>query len=346
VAAVAERAAERALPLGQVPCWGAAPIGPEGPAAAIGRADEAMYERRGRGRRAASGGRLILTREGQRALRGPGEDRGAPQAGRFAGRFSPEFDAHFRAAYAMAAGRAREFVALVAPEPGTAVVEVGAGSGRITIDGGLAERIGPTGQLLVTDPSGPQLQVVRARAQEHGLGWLRFLRAPAESLPLASGTADLALGAMFLHFTDAERAVREMARVVRPGGRVAVSAALAFAWPPFWRDVLQPVWEELARAGRPERHSAHTEAELRALLDGAGLRLERAAPRGPVTLAAPSAAVAAAIVRQVHMVPLLLRGMAEEAVAERLAALWDRYPAEAREVRQPEFDAVAVKPGA
>ena len=44
-----------------------------------------------------------------------------------------------------------------------------------------------------------------------------FLRAPAEELPVASATADLAIGALFLQFTNPVDALREVARVVRPG---------------------------------------------------------------------------------------------------------------------------------
>lgn len=66
--------------------------------AAIRHADESLYERKGVLLRAGSGGRLVLTRGGQRMLRGPGEDRDtSSDAGQYAGQFSREFDAHFRA---------------------------------------------------------------------------------------------------------------------------------------------------------------------------------------------------------------------------------------------------------
>ena len=71
----------------------------------------------------------------------------------------------------------------------------------------------------------------RKRAEEMCLDWLRFVRASAEDLPVASGTADLVVGALFLHFTDPAQALREMARVLRPGGRVAVCTGRAFKWP-------------------------------------------------------------------------------------------------------------------
>lgn len=68
-------------------------------------------------------------------------------------RVAPE-PGYFRTCYALALEQAREFVAFVDPEPGSAVVEVGAVSGRVTCHGGLAERIGRQGRLLVTDPFG------------------------------------------------------------------------------------------------------------------------------------------------------------------------------------------------
>ncbi len=301
--------------------YGATAFAPGGLMQAVQRADEALYERKGVLLMAANGGRIILTREGRAALRGPGDDRGRP--GAFGGGFDPEFEGHLRAQYARALEQAREFVAFVDPEPGSAVVEVGAGSGRITFDGGLAERIGRQGQLLVTDPSGPQLQAARQHAEERGLDWVRFLRAPAEDLPLASGTVDLVAGALFLHFTDPARAFREMARVLRPGGRVAVSTGLEFRWPPFWWDLLAPVREELARQGLPYRHHFLSADALRGSVEGSGLRIERSVVLGPEHGDFPHLELALAFFRQTGLVPTLLPGVP----ADRLAVVQESFEA-------------------
>jgi len=149
--------------------------------------------------------------------------------------------------------RPAEFVEFVAPQRGAATVEVGAGSGRIAFDGGLADRIGPQGQLLLTDPSPAQLGVARKRAAAIGASWVRFLLAPAEHLPLASNGPDLVLGAVFLHFTDAATALRSMARVARPGGSVALNAGLPATWGPGWQAGFEPIRQALAQRGLPFR---------------------------------------------------------------------------------------------
>ena len=141
---------------------------------------------------------------------------------------------------------------------------------------------------LVTDPSGPQLQGARRHAQERELAWVRFLQAPAEDLPLASGTVDLVLGAIFLHFTEPAQALREMFRVVRPGGRVAICAGREFDWTGPWPDVLDPVRRELAALGLPFQHQFLKAGALIGRVTAAGLQVERVSETGPDQWAFPS----------------------------------------------------------
>ena len=330
---------------------GVAAFGPGTLRDAVQRAADALYEGKGVLLRASSGGRIILTREGHAALRGPGDERTEPRPGNYGTRFGVEFEGYFRAIYARSLEQAREFVTFVDPEPGGAVIEVGAGSGRITFEGGLAERIGPRGQLLVTDPSGAQMQTARRHAEERGWDFLRFLRAPAEDLPVASGTADLVLGALFLHFTDATRTLREMARVVRPGGRVALCAARAFEWPAPWEEVLAPVRRELALLGRPFRHYFLQPGELERLLVAAGLRVERLVGVGPELWELRSAELGVEVARQLGLIPLLLKDVPAErqaAVQEEfeanLRARFDQYPPSAWTIATLSDNAVARKP--
>ncbi len=328
---------------------GVAAFDPGGLRQAVQRADDVLYEHKGVLLPASSGGRIILTREGRNAIRGPGDERARP--GSFSTSFGPEFGTYFRAQYPWALEQAREFVTFVDPEPGSAVIEVGAGSGRITFDGGLAERIGRQGQLLVTDPSGAQLLVARKHAEERGFDWPRFLRAPAEALPLASGTADLVVGVLFLHLTDPQQALRGMARVVRPGGRVAVSAGRAFDWPAPWRHVLGPVRREFAAHGLPFRDPFLEPGALRKLMASVGLQVEREAEMGPDEVAFPAADLAIETMRQLGLVRLLLAGVPEErcAVAQeefekRLRAAFPLHPREAWTARVFFDSAVARKP--
>ena len=331
---------------------GVASFRPGGLREAVQRADDVLYERKGVLLPAPSGGRIILTREGRSGLRGPGDDRAQPRPGVFGASFGPEFEAYFHAQYARAADQAGEFVAFVEPEPGAAVVEVGAGSGRISFDGGLANRIGSSGQLLLTDPSGSQLLVARKHAEEQGLDWVRFLRAPAEELPLASDTADLVVGAIFLHFTDPARAIREMKRVVRPGGRLAICAGREFDWPRLLLEALGPVRRELAAAGLPFRHHFLKPGDLVGLVDSAGLQVQRVSETGPDAWESPSAEIAVMGWRQLGLVPLLLRGIPQGRIAalqaefeNKLRADFDRYPRQDWTITGFCDNVVARKPG-
>ena len=309
---------------------GAAAFGPGSLAAALQEAKDALYQQRGVLLRARSGGRVVLTREGAAALQQPGGERTAP--GAFSSKFTPEFDRHFRQAYARSVEQAREFVAFVDPESGSAVVEVGAGSGRITLDGGLAARVGREGQLLVTDPSSAQLQVARGRAEELGFEWLRFVCAPVEALPVAPGTADLCLGSTFLHFTEPSEAIRAMARVVRVGGRVAVSAGADIEWPPAWQEILAPVRRALELHGQALALFTPRPA-LEEAFRAAGLVVDRAV-ESTECVDYGSAEGAVAVWRQTRLVPLMLRSLpreatraAEEAFEARLRDVWEAHAA-------------------
>lgn len=318
---VASSAPSADLPIVPRLSHGVAAFGPGGLREAVQRADDILYERKGVLLPAASGGRIILTRDGRTALRGPGDDRAQPLPGTFSSGFAAEFEGYFRMAFAHAVEQAQDFVEFVGPQPGEAVVEVGAGAGRITFDGGLAQRIGPSGQLLVTDPSGPQLLEARRKATALDFSWVRFLRAPAEDLPIASNTVDLVLGSTFLHFTDPVRALREMARVVRPGGRVAICNPLEFTWPAVWLEILEPVREESARHGLPLRHFLPPDHVLRRHVEASGLQITHCRVLGPDYMDFPGAEIALAFWRQATIVPLLLRGLP----AERHAAVQESF---------------------
>jgi diguanylate cyclase (GGDEF)-like protein len=325
--AVVGRAPAAPLPLLPQLSHGSAAYTPGTLLDAVREAADAMQEKKGALLRSQGGGQLLLTRTGRTRLRTTATQV-SPSSRSLAVEFGREFEEHFRTQYTRAAHQAREFVAFVAPEAGSAAVEVGAGTGRITIDGGLAEAIGPQGQLLVTDPSEGQLQRAADRARAAGLDWLRFVPAPAESLPLLSGGADLVLGAGFLHFTRPELALREMARVARPKGRVALFAGLEFEWPPCWLPVLAPVRTALAEHGLPFRHFFLHEAELDRLLRAAGLAVERRqVSHEPWEF--PTLEITVATGRQVDFVGLLSEGLPPEdkatahaAYDERLAAMF------------------------
>ncbi|CAB1129805.1 Methyltransferase type 11 [Candidatus Hydrogenisulfobacillus filiaventi] len=109
---------------------------------------------------------------------------------------------------------------LVLP-PGARVLEVGAGTGRVTFDAGLAERVAAAGgELVALEPSAALLAALGAKRAARGAGRVRLVQGVAEALPFPPGRFDVVIAVLVLHWTDAPRAVAEMARVLRPGGQL------------------------------------------------------------------------------------------------------------------------------
>jgi len=106
--------------------------------------------------------------------------------------------------------------------PGERVLDVGCGSGAVLRD--LARRVAPAGQAVGVDPSPAMLQIAGELARDAGLNELIDLRqGDARALPFGDGEFDAVLAVTALsHVPDGERAVPELLRVARPGGRVAV----------------------------------------------------------------------------------------------------------------------------
>lgn len=92
------------------------------------------------------------------------------------------------------------------------VVELGAGTGKLT------DRLVELGHdVLATDPSDPMLQHLRLRHPD-----LRVATAPAEAVPVATRTVDTVVAAQAFHWFDADTALREAARMLKPEGRIAL----------------------------------------------------------------------------------------------------------------------------
>jgi ubiquinone/menaquinone biosynthesis C-methylase UbiE len=105
---------------------------------------------------------------------------------------------------------------------GMRVLDVGCGTGAVSRD--LARRVGPAGRVIGLDPSPVFLQIARELAGREGLADLIELRqGDARALPFGEAEFDVVVAATVLsHVPDGARAVPEMARVARPGGRVGV----------------------------------------------------------------------------------------------------------------------------
>jgi demethylmenaquinone methyltransferase/2-methoxy-6-polyprenyl-1,4-benzoquinol methylase len=105
---------------------------------------------------------------------------------------------------------------LAALGPGDSALDVACGTGDLAIE--LSRRVGTGGEVIGSDFSEEMLE--RARAKAPGLAWEW---GNALELPYASGRFDAAtVGFGARNFSDLERGLAEMTRVVKPGGRVVV----------------------------------------------------------------------------------------------------------------------------
>ena len=105
---------------------------------------------------------------------------------------------------------------LAALAPGDHALDVATGTGDLAVE--MAGRVGPAGGVVGVDFSERMLEIARRKAPE-----IRFEAGNAMSLPYADGEfAAAAVGFGARNFDDLSQGLSEMARVVRPGGRVVV----------------------------------------------------------------------------------------------------------------------------
>jgi SAM-dependent methyltransferase len=115
-------------------------------------------------------------------------------------------------------------------KPGESILEVGCGSGAICR--AIAERTTPSTRIIGTDINAYLLSEAKALAKSHGLQErLAFERMDAHDLGYPDGSLDVAVSCTVLEEGNADRMLRELARVTRPGGRVVVvTRAVDVAW--------------------------------------------------------------------------------------------------------------------
>jgi demethylmenaquinone methyltransferase/2-methoxy-6-polyprenyl-1,4-benzoquinol methylase len=132
---------------------------------------------------------------------------------------------------------------------GSCALDVATGTGDLAFE--LARRVGPSGRVVGSDFSERMLELAGEKAS--GASNVRFEWANALALPYGDGEFDAAtVGFGARNFSDLEAGLREMVRVVRPGGRVVVLEITTPRRPPlsvffeFWFDRIVPALGRIA----------------------------------------------------------------------------------------------------
>ena len=146
---------------------------------------------------------------------------------------------------------------------GETVLDLGSGAGADVLIS--ARRVGPSGRAIGLDMTDEMLALARANAAAAGVENAEFLAGYLEDIPLADGSVDVVISNCVINLAADKRVVlAEAARVLRPGGRFAVSDVIA-----------DPDMDDATRADMQAWTGcvagALTEAEFRDALAAAGL---------------------------------------------------------------------------
>jgi ubiquinone/menaquinone biosynthesis C-methylase UbiE len=131
--------------------------------------------------------------------------------------------------------------------PGMHVLDIASGTGEPALT--LAERVGPLGQVTASDLGPEMIAIAEENARSRRFSNMKFQQADVHNLPFADEAFDVItcrFGVMY--FADPARALSEIARVLKPGGRVALTA-----WAPLEQNefLVIPFMPFLKRANVP-----------------------------------------------------------------------------------------------
>ena len=157
--------------------------------------------------------------------------------------------------------------------PGDSALDICCGTGDLALE--LAPRVAPGGHVVGCDFSEPMLDLAREKAAAQGAPGVRFEWADALELPYDAGRFDaVTVGFGVRNLANLDRGLREMARVLRPGGRAVILEITQPTRPPLstfyslWFDRVVPLLG--AFSSNPEAYSYLPES-VRSFPDPRGL---------------------------------------------------------------------------
>ncbi|OQX15579.1 MAG: hypothetical protein BWK76_12910 [Desulfobulbaceae bacterium A2] len=147
----------------------------------------------------------------------------------------------------------------LAPRPGERILDVGCGTGTLTLH--IADAVGAAGAVTGIDAAPRMIAIACDKARHQGSP-ARFVAVAAENPGMADGAFDAVVSSMFTHHVDHElkqRVFAQMYRLLRPGGRLVTAdidrPSTAWAWTLGWASrwlLLQPELEDNLRGLLPQ----------------------------------------------------------------------------------------------